>query len=106
MESVLLSAMRLLCKPRLGDYCDESNGKGALPPRCRGLSNARTASKLLRLLLMKTLALTAAMALASLSAFAAIQTETIEYKDGDTTLEGFLAYDDSVTGPRPGVLVV
>lgn len=37
---------------------------------------------------------------------AAIQTQTIEYKQGDTTLEGFLAYDDSISGKRPGVLIV
>ncbi len=37
---------------------------------------------------------------------AAIHTETIDYKQGDTTLEGFLAYDDSISGKRPGVLVV
>jgi len=36
----------------------------------------------------------------------AIHTETIEYKQGDATLEGFLAYDDSISGKRPGVLVV
>ncbi len=33
-------------------------------------------------------------------------TQTIEYKQGDATLEGYLAYDDSVSGARPGVLVV
>ena len=37
---------------------------------------------------------------------AAIHTETIEYKQGDTTLEGFVAYDDAIKGKRPGVLVV
>ena len=37
---------------------------------------------------------------------AAIHTETVEYQQGDTTLAGFLAYDDSMKGPRPGVLVV
>ena len=37
---------------------------------------------------------------------AAIHTETVEYKDGDTVLEGYLAYDDAVTGKRPAVLVV
>jgi dienelactone hydrolase len=37
---------------------------------------------------------------------AAIHTETVDYKQGDTTLEGFLAYDDSISGKRPGVLVV
>jgi dienelactone hydrolase len=36
----------------------------------------------------------------------AIHTETVEYKQGDTMLEGFLAYDDSISGKRPGVLVV
>jgi dienelactone hydrolase len=41
-----------------------------------------------------------------LSTRAAIQTQTIEYKQGDQTLEGFLAYDDAVSGKRPGVLVV
>jgi dienelactone hydrolase len=37
---------------------------------------------------------------------AAIHTETVDYQDGKTTLEGFLAYDDSISGERPGVLVV
>jgi len=37
---------------------------------------------------------------------AAIHTETVEYKQGGTTLEGFVAYDDAIKGPRPGVLVV
>jgi dienelactone hydrolase len=40
------------------------------------------------------------------SAFAAINTATIIYKDGSAELEGFLAYDGSVKGPRPGVLVI
>jgi dienelactone hydrolase len=37
---------------------------------------------------------------------AAIHTETIDYKQGDATLEGFVAYDDAIQGQRPGVLVV
>ncbi|MGH7977277.1 MAG: dienelactone hydrolase family protein [Limisphaerales bacterium] len=37
---------------------------------------------------------------------AAIHTETVDYKQGGATLEGFLAYDDSISGKRPGVLVV
>jgi dienelactone hydrolase len=40
------------------------------------------------------------------SASAKIVTQTVEYKDGDAPLEGYLAYDDSFSGPRPGVLVV
>ncbi len=35
-----------------------------------------------------------------------IHTETIEYKDGDVTLEGYIAYDESINDIRPGVLVV
>jgi len=34
-----------------------------------------------------------------------IRTETIDYPEGDTTLEGFVAWDDAGDGPRPGVLV-
>jgi len=37
---------------------------------------------------------------------AAIHTESVEYKQGGTTLEGFVAYDAAIKGPRPGVLVV
>src|SRR6476660_6118610 len=40
------------------------------------------------------------------TAKAEIRTETVEYKEGDTSLEGFLAYDDTTSGKRPGVLVV
>ena len=42
----------------------------------------------------------------ALVARAEIKTQTVEYKDGDTTLKGFLAYDDAAQGKRPGVLVV
>jgi len=41
-----------------------------------------------------------------LYAWAAIKTQTVEYKQGDAVLEGYLAYDDSLTGKRPGILVV
>jgi len=34
-----------------------------------------------------------------------IKTQTVEYKDGDATLKGYLAYDDAGEGKRPGVLV-
>ncbi len=37
---------------------------------------------------------------------AAVKTETVEYKDGDTSLTGYLAYDDAVDGKRPGIIVV
>ena len=56
---------------------------------------------------MKTLATALVLALLSpLTTFAAIKTATIDYKDGDLTCKGYLAYDDAVPGPRPGVLVV
>ena len=42
----------------------------------------------------------------ALTIHAKIMTQIIEYQQGDTTLEGYLAYDDSVSGKRPGVLVV
>jgi dienelactone hydrolase len=35
-----------------------------------------------------------------------MKTETIEYKDGNVTLRGYLAYDDQKAGKRPGVLVM
>lgn len=37
--------------------------------------------------------------------FAELKTKTIDYKDGDTQLSGYLAFDDSFHGRRPGVLV-
>ena len=48
-----------------------------------------------------------AMALGwSATAQAAVRTETFEYHDGETVLEGHLAYDDASQIQRPGVLVV
>lgn len=35
-----------------------------------------------------------------------LQTQIVEYKQGDTILEGYLAYDPTKSGQRPGVLVV
>jgi dienelactone hydrolase len=55
---------------------------------------------------MKNLIPTFLLMTTMLTSRAAIHTETVEYKQGDTTLEGFLAYDDSISGKRPGVLVV
>ena len=47
-----------------------------------------------------------AVILAALSARAAIVSKPVEYKQGDTVLEGLSVYDDSRQGPRPAVLVV
>lgn len=54
---------------------------------------------------MKTIFKIFAFSVAVHSAFAAIKTETIEYKEGDTTLEGVLIYDDSIVSKRPGILI-
>jgi dienelactone hydrolase len=35
-----------------------------------------------------------------------MKTQTVEYQDGDVTLLGYLAYNDDVSGKRPGVLVM
>jgi dienelactone hydrolase len=44
----------------------------------------------------------------SASAFAKVRTETVEYKQGDTMLEGFLVYDDAVKAgtKSPGIVVI
>ncbi|RZV32858.1 MAG: dienelactone hydrolase family protein [Chromatiales bacterium] len=34
-----------------------------------------------------------------------LQHRPVEYRDGDTLLEGRVAWDDRISGPRPGVLV-
>ena len=44
--------------------------------------------------------------LTGLVAQASIKSEAVEYKDGNTILEGFLVYDDAKMGPRPVVLIV
>jgi dienelactone hydrolase len=37
---------------------------------------------------------------------AKVHTETMEYKQGDATLEGHLAYDDAIQGARPAILII
>jgi dienelactone hydrolase len=55
---------------------------------------------------MKKILLVVLAVAGAISVQAKIVTKTIEYKQGDTALEGFLAYDDALSGKRPGVLVV
>ena len=38
-------------------------------------------------------------------AHAELKKSAVEYKDGDQTLKGYLAYDDSIRGDRPGIVV-
>src|SRR3954464_2858280 len=40
------------------------------------------------------------------AAHAAIKEEPVTYKDGDTTMKGFVVYDDAVKGKRPGIIMV
>jgi dienelactone hydrolase len=47
----------------------------------------------------------AAVALQAGTARAEIKTQWIDYKEGSTDLQGYLAYDDKITGKRPAVLM-
>ena len=42
----------------------------------------------------------------SLPASAKVVSETVEYKDGNISLTGYMYYDDSIEGKRPGILVI
>ncbi len=55
--------------------------------------------------LFKTLSI-ALIGFCAVTAQAAIQTKEITYKSGDTLLKGYVAWDDSIKGKMPGVLVV
>ncbi|TSK08872.1 MAG: dienelactone hydrolase family protein [Geobacter sp.] len=46
------------------------------------------------------------MTLVAQNAAAGVVGKTVEYRQGDTVLEGYLAYDDSIKEKRPGVLVI
>jgi dienelactone hydrolase len=63
--------------------------------------------EVLRRVIMKTIFLPVVILLACAAlSEAGLRTEAIEYKHNGTVLEGYLAYDDSVKGKRPAVLVV
>jgi dienelactone hydrolase len=51
-------------------------------------------------------ALAAALGSGPAPASAKVRTETVTYRQGDTVLEGYLAWDDARRGRRPGVMVV
>src|SRR5262245_43860133 len=55
--------------------------------------------------LVSVLALAACLGMLSIGAARAeIKTQTIDYSS-DVTLEGYLAYDDSIKEKRPGILI-
>ena len=55
---------------------------------------------------MRTMLWAAALLLDALNAEAAIRARDLEYAQGKTRLQGYLAFDDAVHGRRPGVLVI
>jgi len=55
---------------------------------------------------MKLVLTTLAVLAAVFSAAAEVKTETVEYKQGDVVLQGYLAYDAALSGKRPAVLVI
>jgi dienelactone hydrolase len=60
----------------------------------------------MRTLAMRSLATVAVLAFAASAASAEVRTKVVEYTQGNTALEGFLAWDDAIQGRRPGILVV
>src|SRR4029079_165686 len=55
--------------------------------------------------MMKSLFLCAFLVAMTLKAGAEIQFKMVEYRQGDTVLEGLSVYDDAISGQRPAVLV-
>ncbi len=57
---------------------------------------------------MKTVSLIIALSILgwSVAASAGVVTRAVEYRHEDKVLEGYLAYDDSISTQRPGVIVV
>ena len=56
---------------------------------------------------MRIAAAAALLALAvSVPGQAAVKEDPVTYKDGDTTMKGFVVYDDAKKGRRPGVIVI
>lgn len=52
------------------------------------------------------LAVLAGLLLQAAVAHAALREQEVEYQSGGTVLKGYLTWDDSITGKRPGVIVV
>lgn len=55
---------------------------------------------------MKNLTFALFLLLAAFGAPAAIQSQVIEYQDGEAILAGVLVFDDTKVGPQPGVMIV
>src|SRR5436190_3474798 len=50
--------------------------------------------------------LAAVLVALTLPAYAAIKEEPVTYKDGETTMKGFIVYNDAVKAKRPGIVMV
>ena len=55
---------------------------------------------------MKSFILALLAVLIAVPSFSEVKMEKVTYKHGDTVLEGFIAYDPALKGPRPGVVLV
>jgi len=55
---------------------------------------------------MKQCLMVVLMLLIAQTAHARLVTKNVEYRQGNTIFEGYLAYDDALQGKRPGVLVI
>jgi dienelactone hydrolase len=55
---------------------------------------------------MRAMAILMAALMAPVLSLAAVQSKTLEYLDGEAVLEAYVASDEAVQGPRPGILVV
>jgi len=56
--------------------------------------------------LIRRLVFAAALCLCASAAMAAVKTRVVNYEQGGTPLQGYLAWNDSYPGKRPGVVVV
>jgi hypothetical protein len=56
--------------------------------------------------MFRAIFLTAMLFALAAPANAAVQSKKVVYKHGNLECHGYLAWDDAVKGPRPGVLVV
>ncbi|MFW2374216.1 MAG: dienelactone hydrolase family protein [Gammaproteobacteria bacterium] len=55
---------------------------------------------------MKTVLMFITLVFTSMNLHAEIIGKVINYTDGETSMNGYIAYDDSIKGQRPGILVV
>src|SRR5580700_1602263 len=92
--------------PRMPGFpSDRSRRIWTSPGRCAKLMATREDTMKTLHLISIGFAAVVACVLQSGIARAEIKTQWIDYKQGDTELRGYLAYDDAVAGKRPGVLL-